>query len=61
MNISEKQDKLKIIENYEKWILEIEGLTGWSGNLSMKTHPIHGEGKERTNQINIYIRKQLST
>ena len=54
MNISEKQDKLKIIENYEKWILEIEGLTEWSGSLSMKTHPIHGEEKERINQINIY-------
>lgn len=54
MNISEKQDKLKIIENYEKWILEIEGLTEWPGSLSMKTHPIHGEEEERINQINIY-------
>jgi|GEM_PF-4810538 len=53
MNISGKQDKLKIIENYEKWILEIEGLMEWSGSLSMKTHPIHGEEKERINQINI--------
>ena len=34
MNISEKQDKLKIIENYEKWILEIEGLTEWSASNS---------------------------